>query len=1012
MEKTEIISILGIGENAQEKEIRDAYRERLAVTNPEDNPEGFKRLRQAYEEALELLRSPREEKQEQEDTSESGRWVAQAAKLYGTLDGRQDIGAWRALFSQDIYLSLDGEEQCQEKLLVFLMSHYKLPTEIWNLLEEKLEIRKNQSRLKEKFPADFIDYLINCVTRGEEVEFSQFEGPREGDYDSFLQCYDNCWRALQEKNLEYAAQLLAESDRMGIRHPCMEVCRAHYLQADGRPQEALEIMRKLRDKFPEDELIGFNLAQMLWEMGQKEEAAAVFERIKEHNDKHYTANLRLSQWYHEQGDDQRAKKCAEEVLSVGYDDAFHQLLKEINAGLEKDLEKKIKQDYAPEDVLELGWCYLQDERFSAGIRYVKEIENRVPEGRTEEYLGLMTKLYREAAEYEKSLEYAGRWRVSLEKRIPTVEGEALEKDRDRLRQSHAISMQCYRILGYLNKSKYALALAEADAMEAVDPHDIGVLMERAQTYLEMEEYEKCQELVERLVQEYRVFAALATLLEAYRRQWDASGVVQTGRRLLQYFPDYVKPYVDMAKVYLDLEYTKELEELLDQAKEKGIESPYLEAYAYQKDHKPNAGQMQKKVESFRNIFLDHVENGDMSFYEPGLKQLTEYLYNSPGDYLLVERGIFQKAAHRYEEAIKDYEQVLAYTPQQIYALNGMSQVYKHQGDYEQAIVCLRKAILFDEEEDLLPGAYMDMSDLYMRLADYKKALEYLEQYLKYADDKKQNISVWRLGRIATGYIRNGLLTMAETLFRRAYSKDPLGLYDKLADMYQVTGRPEESRQVLAQWAKQLGIDDGVMGKLRGKLTKKDGRYSDYYQSLGWNELTYGKRDRAVRAFVSALDNKPDLDNSEGTLCDAVFAFILCKEDKLGKKYAAKLQNWLRRESFSAKNEYYEQEKGHLQLEFLAAYYTETDEKLQELLDRESKCECCNFCTYAICKEMEGVRILWMLRKGQIREAEERLEHNLEVQPQDEYMLAIKHMRFETTAADGRDIAGAARGEQK
>ena len=144
----------------------------------------------------------------------------------------------------------------------------------------------------------------------------------------------------------------------------------------------------------------------------------------------------------------------------------------------------------------------------------------------------------------------------------------------------------------------------------------------------------------------------------------------------------------------------------------------------------------------------------------------------------------------------------------------------------------------------------------------------------------------------------------------------------------------------------------------------------------------------------------------------MFAFILCKEDKLGKKYAAKLQNWLRRESFSSKNEYYEQEKGHLQLEFLAAYYTETDEKLQELLDRESKCECCNFCTYAICKEMEGVRILWMLRKGQIREAEERLEHNLEVQPQDEYMLAIKHMRFESTAADGRDIAGTARGEQK
>lgn len=994
MEKTEIFSVLGISETGDEREIKAAYRERLAVTNPEDNPEGFKRLRQAYEEALALLKAPQEEQQEQEDTTETGQWVAQVARLYGTLDGRQDLEAWRELFSQDIYQSLDGEAECQEKLLVFLMTHYKLPTSIWKLLEENLQICKNQSKLKEKFPADFIDYLVNRITRGEEVEFSQFEGPQDGDYDAFLQCYDNCWGALQDKKLEYAAQLLEESDRMGIWHPCMEVCRAHYYQASDRQEEAVNCLRELRQKIPGDELVEFNLAQMLWELGYMEEAAGCFEGIKERNDKHYTANMRLSQWYHDHGDDQRAKKCAEEVLSLGYDDAFHQLLKEINAGLEKELERKVNQDFSPEDVLELGWCYLQDERFALGIRRVKEIEDRVPEGRMEEYLGLMTKLYREAAEYEKSIEYSKRWRQALEKRIPTVEGEALEKDKDRLRQSHAISMQCYRILGYLDKSYYELALEEADAMEAVNPHDIGVLMERAQTYMEMEEYEKCLELVKRLVREYRVYAALATALEAYRRQWDAEGVVQTGRQLIQYFPDYVKPYVDMAKVYLDLEHTKELEELLAEAREKEIESSYLEAYAYQKDHKADTELMQQKVEKFRKVFLDRVEDGQLSFYEPGLKQLTEYLYQSPGAYLLVERGIFQKAAHHYEEAIKDYEQVLAYVPQQIYALNGMSQVHKHQGDYDQAIICLRKAILFDDEEDLLPGAYMDMADLYMRLADYEKALEYLEQYVKYADSKKQNISVYRLNKIATGYVRNGQLETAASFFEKSYAGDPLRLYDKLVDMYQVTGKFQEARKVLEQWAAQLGINGNVLGKLLGKLGKANEQHSDYYVSFGWTELMAGDGAEAVKAFVSALNNKPDQDNAEGLLCDTVFVCILCGEDKLGKKYAAKLRAWLRRETFSDKNEYYEMEKGHLQLEFLAAYYTETDEKLQELLDRESKCECCNFCTYAICKELEGVRILLMLRRGQIDEARERLFHNLEIQPQDEYMLAIKHMRFE------------------
>lgn len=995
MQTTEIFSILGIEETRDEKAIKAAYREKLAVTNPEDNPEGFKRLRQAYEEALALDTQP-ETKPQEEDTTETGRWVAQAAGLYGTLNGRQDLEGWKELFTQDIYLSLDGEEECQRKLLIFLMQHYRLSTAIWKLLGEKLEICKNQSRLKEQFPAEFIDYLVSRVTRGEDVDFSQFEGPQDGDYDAFLQCYDNCWGALQEQKLEYAAQLLEESGRMGIWHPCMEVCRAHYYEAVGRQEEALDCLKKLQAHFPGDELVEFNLAQLLWDQGQRSEAVRCFEGIKERNDKHYTANMRLAKWYHDQGDDHRAKKCAEEVLALGYDDDFHQLLKEINAGLERELEEKIEQDSSPEAILDIGWCYLQDERFSVGIRRVKEIEDRVPDGRMEEYLGLMTKLYREAAEYEKSIEYAKRWRQALEKRIPTQEGEALEKDKDRLRQSHAICMQCYRVLGYLDKSRYELALEEADAMEAVNPHDIGVLMERAQTYMEMEEYEKCLELVGRLVQEYRVFAALATSMEAYRRQWDATGVIQTGRQLIQYFPDYAKSYVDMAKVYLDLKYTKELEELLAEAKEKGIESAYLEAYAYQKDHKVNANQIQKRVEEFRNIFLYHVENGDLSFYEPGLAQLKEYLYQSPGAYLLVERGIFHKAAHHYKEAVRDYEQVLAYVPQQIYALNGMSQVHKHQGDYEQAIICLRKAILFDTEEDLLPGAYMDMADLYMRLADYEKALEYMEQYVKYADSKKLNISVYKLGKIATGYIRCGKYDMAVKIFEKAYAKEPRGLFDKLADMYQVTGQPQAAREVLKQWAAHLHIDESALGKLFGKNKKKGlGGYGDYYLSLGWTELIYGDKARAVKAFKDALICQTNLLNMmEGSLCDAVFAFILCGEEKLGKKYAEKLKDWLKREQFDKENAYYEQEKGHLQIEFLAAYYTETEEKLQELLDRESKCECCNFCTYAICKEMEGVRILLMLRRGQTDEARERLFHNLKIQPQDEYMLAIRHMRFE------------------
>ena len=56
MDRQRIFEILGIEETKEEERIREAYRSKLVSVNPEDNPEGFKRLREAYERALSLAR--------------------------------------------------------------------------------------------------------------------------------------------------------------------------------------------------------------------------------------------------------------------------------------------------------------------------------------------------------------------------------------------------------------------------------------------------------------------------------------------------------------------------------------------------------------------------------------------------------------------------------------------------------------------------------------------------------------------------------------------------------------------------------------------------------------------------------------------------------------------------------------------------------------------------------------------------------------------------------------------
>ena len=235
MKHTESFIILGIEITKDERAIKNAYRQKLAVTNPEDNPEGFKRLRSAYEAACKYAKEPEEEEQEEKprDMTPSGLWLEKVVEIYGNIRSRQDLACWKALFEEDVFFSIEEEENCRLKLLGFLTEHFKLPTAVWKLLNQKLAIVSDAKALREKFPLNFVHYIVGRCERGEDLEFSQFEGPVEADYDLFLEYYDRCWQALQEKNLEEAENCIRSADALGIRHPVMEISRANVLLRRG-----------------------------------------------------------------------------------------------------------------------------------------------------------------------------------------------------------------------------------------------------------------------------------------------------------------------------------------------------------------------------------------------------------------------------------------------------------------------------------------------------------------------------------------------------------------------------------------------------------------------------------------------------------------------------------------------------------------------------------------------------------------------------------------------------------
>ncbi|MCM1056733.1 MAG: tetratricopeptide repeat protein [Firmicutes bacterium] len=998
MDRIEVFQILGIEPTKDEKSIKNAYRERLSVTNPEDDPEGFKRLREAYEEACRLAKESDESEEERRDETASGVWVEKAASLYGNIKSRRDVKAWEALFADDCFLSLEEEENCRVKLLRFIMDHFRLPGDVWKLLDRKLCITTDAAALREKFPADFIRYILAKCERGEDVEFDQFEGEEDAPYDLFLQYYDRCWQALQSDDLEQARQNIENADGLKISHPAMEVCRAELLEKQGRLQEAIALLDKLLEKYPGDAMLCYNAAEMLWRQGQAEEgafrrrSAKIYESLKEENDGHYMANVRLTEWYYDNRQFKEAKKCAEKVLSAGSGDEFMELLCRVNEEIEEELEEDWRKNKNSASALELCWCYLQDGKIARGIRLALQLEKQLPEEKEAEWNGLMAKLYVEEAEYDASITMTHAWEEALEKKLLADESEEeREKDRDRQKQAHMIRMQCFHNLGFQEEAKFAEAIREGRAVLEGNARDIGILLEMAQIYTEMQEYEKCEETVRSLVEDHQVYAAYAASLEAYRRQLDPGGVIRAGSRCIQYFPTFVKPYEYVAKVYFDLEQPEELKRVFEDAEKNGVKSDVLEAYKYQQAH----GMMEldvlnKKLKAFRKHFRKQVEDGKLSFYESGLPVLTEYLYNCPDSYMFVERGIFHRAAHHYKEAREDFEKALALNPSNPYALNGLSFVYKYTGDFEKALFYIKKAILYMDEE-MSPVIYTDMANLYSLLGDYEMALAACRQYNEIVKEQ----STWFLNQMAEVYINLGRAADACEWYGKCQNGSKWKYYEKSVEAYITCGEEKQARQLLTEWAGELKIKKDGIGRLIGRMKTpqgKGGELGSFYLQAFWAELLFGEKKDLADYMAEAVYYR-DSAGGEGTLSDAVFACIVSGMDKLGRKYGEQLRKWLQSEKLSGDDKYFNREKAHLQKEILAAWYTKEEDEIQALLDREQECGLCHFCTSAVCKELESLRILFLIRKGKRKEAEERLLRSLERQPSDEYMLALKHNVF-------------------
>ena len=170
--------ILKIEPTTDKKKIKAAYRDLLSDVNPEDKPEEFKALRQAYEDALAWADG------HAQDTARTPMelWQEELAAVYDDFSRRNELTEWQKLLNEDICLSLDGRMACEDALLQFLMDHYFLSHEIWVYLDSQFSWLERKEELYDSYPQDFIDYIVvNGIHFNDTLPMKMFIPGKDGD---------------------------------------------------------------------------------------------------------------------------------------------------------------------------------------------------------------------------------------------------------------------------------------------------------------------------------------------------------------------------------------------------------------------------------------------------------------------------------------------------------------------------------------------------------------------------------------------------------------------------------------------------------------------------------------------------------------------------------------------------------------------------------------------------------------------------------------------------------------
>lgn len=774
MDKKLAFQTLGIAETKEEDRIRQRYLSLLKDTNPEDDPEGFKRLREAYEAALRFA-AERGEEEEQEPQGEVGVWMKRAREIYRDVFLRRNAENWKVLFEDAVCVGFDTFLDARLQILGFLSGHSFLPRTVWQLLDQTFHVLDDFDVLKENFHVNFLRHIQYHVNTDDFLDYSLFEaqadyGPEnDEEVDQYIIEFFEIRNKLEESETEGVEQALADITRHGLYHPYEEVERLRLYVRREESEKGKAAAEDLLARYPEDSYVQIWTGKIFSDAGDEERGFALWEAVLEKEPEYYMARyfalgylMRRKRWY-------QAGKYINELLRVNSrDEELREQLNEINQGLVPLVQAAYDKGEGFEDLKEeevplfLGRRLYNMERFEE----VLELLEKDPQlsKKEEDNLNLKTWTLYRLERYEEAIPVFREYLNCLEEISDKEERAA------KMAQAHRILGVCYFDMG--NREEGERETRTAIESETDERSRLDCKSYLANKYLSFEEYERAvEECDEILAADENYYPAYLVRQEACYHLKRGQQVVDDYYRAIELYPGYDKPYLFAAMIFYNYNQYKDAMGVIERARENKVEfsnklcfqeakilrmlsesaedrqkvMELLDALLYATEGED--GQPRQEDDARRE---DLPDRGEIIFEKALVFEADEKLLDAVAlvqealkldpkkPYYHLVLGNLLRDMQNYAESLKEYELVEeVYHHPEFYF--GMGVCHEEAGNWMEAIYYYEKAIEKDEfyrdTNHRLYRRYLSRYEKLWRKEDYDAALFYINKQLEVTNNR-------------------------------------------------------------------------------------------------------------------------------------------------------------------------------------------------------------------------------------------------------------------------------------